>query len=169
MRRAKQQLRGEEAEAILARNTSGVLACAGDDGYPYAVPVSYVYADGTVYFHCAKSGHKLDALLAEPKCSFCVVDADDVLPEKLTTNFRSAIAFGRARITGDAEKVAVIRLLAEKYSADYPEKIEAEIASAISRMEVVAIEVEHLTGKEGAERAKAHAKRGAQAKAHELS
>jgi nitroimidazol reductase NimA-like FMN-containing flavoprotein (pyridoxamine 5'-phosphate oxidase superfamily) len=169
MRRAKQQLSIEETEAILARSTSGVLACAGDDGYPYAVPVSYVYAEGTIYFHCAKSGHKLDALLAEPKCSFCVIDADDVLPEKFTTDFRSAIAFGRARLLVDAEKLAAIRLLAEKYSADYPEAIEEEIANGLSRTEVIAVEVEHLTGKEGIESVRARANRGDQAKAHDVS
>ncbi len=169
MRRAGQQLPGEETEAILARNTSGVLACAGDDGYPYAVPVSYVYANGTIYFHCAKAGHKLDALLAEPKCSFCVVDADVVLPERFTTDFRSAIAFGRARLLKDAEKLAALRLLAEKYSADYPEEIDKKIASSISRTEVIAIEVEHLTGKEGIESVRTRVKCGDSAETHDVS
>lgn len=169
MRRAGQQLPDEETEAILARNASGVLACAGDDGYPYAVPVSYVYANGTIYFHCAKAGHKLDALLAEPKCSFCVIDADVVLPERFTTDFRSAIAFGRAHLLKDAEKLAALRLLAEKYSADYPEEIDKKIASGISRTEVIAIEVEYLTGKEGIESVRTRVKRGDSAETHDVS
>lgn len=163
MRRSKQQLSDEETREILARNTSGVLACAGDDGYPYAVPVSYVFADGTIYFHCARSGHKLAALLAEPKCSFCVIDADDVIPQKLTTAYRSAIAFGRARVLTGDEKLAALRLFCEKYSSDYPEETEAEIASGFSRMEMIAVEVEHLTGKEAIELTKAHIKRAGQA------
>lgn len=53
MRRVRQQLPPEEAEEILRTATAGVLAVAGDDGYPYAVPVSYVYAGGKIYFHSA--------------------------------------------------------------------------------------------------------------------
>ena len=60
MRRNKQQLSRAECEEILRRAASGVLAVSGDGGYPYAVPLSYVYEDGKLWFHCALSGHKLD-------------------------------------------------------------------------------------------------------------
>ena len=36
MRRSKQELPRQETEAILRRGTSGVLAVAGEDGWPYA-------------------------------------------------------------------------------------------------------------------------------------
>ncbi|MBR2286818.1 MAG: pyridoxamine 5'-phosphate oxidase family protein, partial [Clostridia bacterium] len=52
MRRIAQQLEKEESEQILRDATSGVLAVYGDDGYPYTVPVSHVYQDGKIYFHC---------------------------------------------------------------------------------------------------------------------
>ena len=79
MRRKNQALSREEAAAVLDRALSGVLALSGDDGYPYAVPISYVYDGGKLYFHCAKSGHKLDALQRNPKASFCVVDQDQIV------------------------------------------------------------------------------------------
>ena len=97
MRRKKQVLSKEECELVLERGTSGVLAVLGEGGYPYAVPLSYVYADGKIVFHCAKQGHKLDAIAKNDKVSFCVVDLDDIQPERYTTYFRSVIAFGRAR------------------------------------------------------------------------
>lgn len=62
MRRKRQQLTEAECIDILMENTSGVLAVCGDNGYPYAVPLSYVYDNGSLYFHCARSGHKLDAI-----------------------------------------------------------------------------------------------------------
>ena len=62
MRRNKQLLPLEECVEILNRGTSGVLAVTGDDDYPYAVPLSYVYYDNKIYFHGAKTGHKLDAV-----------------------------------------------------------------------------------------------------------
>ena len=55
----------------------------GDDDYPYAVPLSFAYDDGRLYFHVAKSGHKLDALRRNPKASFCIIEQDKVVPEKI--------------------------------------------------------------------------------------
>ena len=62
MRRKRQQLSEEESIGILQRATSGTLALLGDNGYPYAIPISYVYSDGNLYFHSALSGHKVDAI-----------------------------------------------------------------------------------------------------------
>lgn len=104
MRRKGQQLSAEECIEILNRGTSGVLALEGDDGYPYAVPLSYVYEDGRLYFHCATSGHKLDAIRQNPKASFCVVDQDQVVPKEYTSYFKSVIAFGTMGILEDAAK-----------------------------------------------------------------
>ena len=88
MRRKKQILSEEETAEVLNRGTSGVLALLGDDDYPYAVPVSYVYCDSKLYFHGAKSGHKIDAVKKCDKASFCVIDRDDVVPEEYTTYFK---------------------------------------------------------------------------------
>src|SRR5574344_2695673 len=82
MRRKKQQLSIEQVEKILKQNTSGVLAVFGDDGYPYAVPLSYVYTNSKIYFHGAKEGHKLDSIKNNEKVSFCVIDKDEIVPEK---------------------------------------------------------------------------------------
>lgn len=73
MRRSRQQLRLSESRAILERGTCGVLALAGDGGYPYALPMSYAYREGKIYFHAARTGHKIDAIARCPKASFCVV------------------------------------------------------------------------------------------------
>jgi len=76
MRRFRQQLTNEQCIEILKQATSGVLAVLGDDNYPYAVPLSHVYADGHLYFHSALQGHKVDAIRAHEKCSFCVIAKD---------------------------------------------------------------------------------------------
>lgn len=78
MRRKKQALSLAECARILYRGTSGVLALSGDGGYPYAVPMSYVYDGEKLFFHSAGSGHKLDAIRRDPKASFCVIDCDRV-------------------------------------------------------------------------------------------
>lgn len=149
MRRKKQLLPPGEAEEILRSGSHGVLAVSGDDGWPYAVPLSYVYSDGRLYFHCAKSGHKLDAVRRSDKVSFCVVGQDKVVPEAFTTYYRSAIAFGRARVVEDAqERHAAMLLLGRKYSPGFPaEEVEATVAREDAALCVLALDVEHLTGK----------------------
>ena len=81
MRRAKQRLSPEESLAILEKGSSDVLAL-WDGEEPYAVPLSYVYHQGKLYFHCARAGRKLEAARTCPKASFCVVAVDHVIPEK---------------------------------------------------------------------------------------
>lgn len=111
-RRFKQLLSIEETVAVLNKGTSGVLAVIGDDGYPYTVPLSYVYCDSKIYFHSANRGHKIDAINQNSKVSFCVIDKDEVIQEEYTTYFRSAIAFGKARIIeDDTEKRAADKML----------------------------------------------------------
>lgn len=151
MRRKRQMLSAKESEEILRRMTNGTLALHGDGGYPYAVPVSYVYSNGRIYFHTATQGHKVDALMRNDKVSFCVVEQDDVKPAEFTTYFRSVIAFGKARIlTDETEKRAALQLLADKYSSGMP-GLEAEIAKGFRHLLMVEIDIEHLTGKESIE------------------
>lgn len=93
------------------------MAVSGDDDYPYAIPISYVYDDTKLYFHSAKSGHKLDAIKRNSKVSFCVIDQDQVVPEEYTSYFRSVILFGKMRILEDEqEKRSAIEMLAIKYA-----------------------------------------------------
>lgn len=150
MRRFRQALPEEECVEILTRNTSGVLALSGDEGYPYAVPLSYVYDSGKIYFHCAKEGHKLDAVKREPKASFCVIDRDDVLPERFTTRYKSVIAFGRACVMAEDEMRPAIEKLAEKYSPGVHGR-GGEIDREWNRLCMIELEIEHMTGKEAIE------------------
>lgn len=153
MRRSKQQLTEAACVEILEKNTSGVLAVSGDEGYPYAVPLSYVYHDHKIYFHCAKSGHKLDAINDCDKVSFCVIDQDLIVPEKYTTYFRSVIAFGRASVMTDELEIRdAIERLAIKYApGDSKENRDAAIQRESAAMCMVKIDVEHMTGKEAIE------------------
>lgn len=153
MRRKEQALSSEVCAEVLDRGTSGVLALAGDGGYPYAVPMSYIYDSGKIYFHCAPVGHKLDAIQSSDKASFCVIDQDQILPEKFTTCFRSVIAFGRVRVLKeDGERKTALEKLAGKYSPGVsPEKTREEIQGAWSRVCLLELVVEHLSGKEAIE------------------
>ena len=127
-----------------------MLATVDADGWPYAVPLNYLYKDGRIVVHCGPEGHKMDALRNEPRVSFCVVGKSHVLPEKFTDAYRSAIAFGHARIVEDErELVDLCTELALKYSSDFADEIPAEIERFARLLTIVVIDVEHLTGKKG--------------------
>ncbi|MBS3956002.1 MAG: pyridoxamine 5'-phosphate oxidase family protein [Clostridiales bacterium] len=148
MRRRRQLLPEEETVAMLDAATSGVLAVMGEDGYPYAVPLSFAYEDGSLYFHSSRAGHKLDAIAHSDKASFCVIADDDVVQSTFTTHFRSVIVFGRIGVLSDDERRRhALMLLAEKYSPDYLDDAAAEIERSWNRMCVLELVVEEMTGK----------------------
>ena len=151
MRRTRQEISREENEAVLARGSHGILSLMQPNGYPYALPISYVYEDGTIYMHCAKSGAKIDALNHCDKASFCVVDQDEVIPERFSTNYRSVIAFGTVSIVKDEQtRQHAFEALAKRYSpTESEEKRNAEIASGKNHAEILALQIEKLSGKIG--------------------
>ena len=151
MKRGKQLLSKEDTTAVMGRCTNGVLACLGDDGYPYAVPLSYIYINNRIYFHSAKAGHKIDAISKNPKVSFAVIDEDTIAAEKYTSFFRSVIAFGKARIAEGAERLEAFEALVEKYSGDQPEEAKQKEIARCTHAYIIAIDVEHITGKEAIE------------------
>lgn len=155
MRRFKQALSLEENRQILERGTSGVLAVAGDNDYPYAVPLSFVYdaENSRLCFHCAKSGHKLDAIKRNCKASFCVIDQDQIVPEKYTSYFRSVIVFGKICILEDEnQKRNALEQLALKYApADEEVNRQKAIHKDYNSVCILALQIEHMTGKEAIE------------------
>ena len=152
MRRKRQELAQKESIAILQKATSGTLALLGDNGYPYAVPISYVYHEGKLYFHSAVEGHKVDAIRQCDKASFCVIEQDEVHPEKYTTFFRSIIAFGKIHIIEDeTEKLQMARMLGNRYNPDQDEALQKELENGLARMLMIRFDIEHLTGKEAKE------------------
>ena len=150
MRRGKQNLTREAAEKILREGEFGVLALSGDDNYPYAVPINYAVEGNKIFFHSAKTGHKLDAIKNNDKVSFCVVGRHEVIAEEFTTYFSSAIAFGRIKIVeddADPDKLRGLELLADKYSSTASSERREKELGRLSALVVPVMTIEHLTGK----------------------
>lgn len=152
MRRNRQLLSDDRAISILQNGKTGVLAVLGDNDYPYTVPVNYVYFNNRIYIHCAKTGHKIDAINKHQKVSFCVVSKDDIIQEKYTTYFESVVAFGKARLLDDYSEIKqAVTILAEKYCPDFADGIEKEVEREIPAVAVIEIEIDYLTGKQAKE------------------
>ena len=119
--RKSKKLPLEECIALLERETRGVLSVAGDEGYPYGMPMNHFYnaADGCIYFHCGRRGHRLDALQRSDKVSFCVCEGGVREGDGWALTVRSVIVFGRVAIVDDENEVRRIAdPLCRKFTQD---------------------------------------------------
>ena len=151
MRRFKQQISDEECIRILKEQPRGVLSMLGDNGYPYGIPLDHWYseADNKLYFHCAKIGHKIDAVTACDKVSYCVMDEGYRKDGEWALNINSVVIFGRMRVVDDTEdelkrKIAVG--LCQKFTDDEA-FLQKELTHAMSRAAFLELTPEHMTGK----------------------
>ncbi len=154
VRKKKNEISAEAAKTLLCHARRGVLAVQGDDGYPYAIPVNYLYDESArkIYFHGARAGHKVDALRACDKVCFTVLSDEIIRDESWAPYMQSAVVFGRCRLLESGpEALALIKRLAMKY---YPDErlAEEEIAASDKAVQMYEITIEHLSGKEVQER-----------------
>ncbi len=150
LRRKSRAISDEEAKSLLAEGRRATLAVNGDDGYPLALPVNYLYDEqaGCIYFHGAKSGHKVDALKRSDKVCFTVWGNEHHKEGEWAPYVQSAVVFGRCHLVADAEQTrSRVRELALKY---YPtvEEVDAVLEKEIAGVQLYEIKIEHLTGKQ---------------------
>lgn len=147
MRKKQREITEEESIEILNNGEYGILATIGENGYAYATPLSYVYYNNAIYFHCAVEGSKLDNIRYNEKVSFCVVGKTKVLADKFSTEYESAIVFGRASIVEKEAKIGILTAIIEKYSPDFKKEGLEYIERASGATSVVKIEIDRITGK----------------------
>ena len=147
--RKKQALVPDECIQILQNEPRGVLSLIGDGGYPYGIPINHYYCEenGHIYFHSGKSGHKIDALRACDKASFCVYDSGYRNEGEWALNIKSVIVFGRIQIVENFdEAMDICRKLCYKFTSD-SDYIEKEIATSGKNTLCFKLIPEHITGK----------------------
>ena len=149
MRRFKQQITEEECVQILREQPRGVLSMIGDDGYPYGIPLDHWFSEeaNKLYFHCAKVGHKIDAITACDKVSYCVMDEGFRRDGEWALNINSVVVFGRMRIVEDEEKKREICTNLVRKFTDDEEYLQKELANAFPRVNCLELAIEHMTGK----------------------
>lgn len=151
MRRKDRQLSEQAAREILGRGLYGVLSTVGMDGMPYGIPISYAVEGDTIYFHCAKSGHKTQNLAHEPRASFCVVGGC-VQPvfenDSFTCNYESAVVCGTVRLVEEPEeKRRALLLLSERYFPACMDKAGDIVEQGLPHVTVYALTMERVSGK----------------------
>ena len=147
--RKEKQLPVEACVRLLEKETRGVLSVLGDDDYPYGMPMNHWYdrADGSLYFHSGRAGHRLDALKRHDKASFCIYDRGRRGEGEWAWEVDSVVVFGRIEIVDDLERVADITAkLSRKFTQDEA-YIKREIELYASQTLLLRLIPEHLCGK----------------------
>lgn len=132
---------------MLSSAWRGILSVHGDNGYPYGVPVNFLYSEGKIYFHCAKAGHKLDAVRANDKVCFTVLSEPVRNPGEWWNCFTSVICFGHiAEVTDKQEADRLLRLIGAKF---FPEgyDLEKDMRNNAPNALVMEITIDHISGK----------------------
>ena len=149
-RRKNKEISLETSKDLLRSSRRGVLSVNGDNGYPYAIPINYLYDEknNKIIFHSSKVGHKVDSLKKSDKVCFTVYGNETIKEENWAPFLQSVVIFGRCRfIEKDEEIIRLVKQFALKY---YPneEMVNKEIVSSGMNVQIFEIEIEHLSGKE---------------------
>ena len=143
------QISDAECVDILCNETRGVLSVNGDDGYPYAMPMNHFYnsEDGCIYFHCGKSGYRVEALRKSDKVSFCVTEQGNKFNNDWAYTVRSVVVFGRIEIIDDITLISdITRKLSYKFTSDET-YIQNEIDRYAKATLILKLIPEQITGK----------------------
>ncbi len=138
------------AHELLKTERRGVLAVNGDDGYPYAVPVNFLFDENEnkIYIHGSKFGHKNESIKKCDKVCFTVYGSEQIKKEEWAPFLTSVVIFGRCRLPEQSDKTAeTLKKLATKY---YPDEnsVNEEIAKFGAGVQMYEITIEHITAKE---------------------
>ena len=154
LRRIKKAISPEEAKMLLKTERRGVFAVIGDEGYPYAVPVNFLYDEAAekIYFHGSAVGHKADSLKKNDKICFTVYGNETIGEEAWAPYMQSVVIFGRCRLVDNREEVVShVRDFAMKYFPS-AEAVEEELSAYKAVVQLYEITIEHMSGQQIQER-----------------
>lgn len=144
----KNEIDENEIDKLLNSCRRGVLAVNGDDGYPYCLPINYLYVkeENKIYFHSSKIGHKVDSLEKSDKVSFTICGKEEYHESTWAPYVKSVIVFGRCHKVNEDKLLEVLKRFALKYYPSEP-LVDEEINRSIKAVRMYQIDIEHLSGK----------------------
>ena len=153
MIRFKQKLTEDECKDILNSASHGVLSLVDSDSCAYGVPLNFVFDGEYIFFHCAKRGFKTDCINNNKNASFCVVAQDNIVPDELTSYFKSVIVRGEIKIETDEDrKLYALDILCKKYTGGgMPVSGINSASECVKRAEILTLSCSEITGKQAKE------------------
>jgi len=151
----KRGISEEDAYHFLKHGKVAHVATVGEDGFPYVIPLVYVYEEGNkLYLHIGniRESHFWSNIDKNPKVSVEVSEMGDVHPGKKyacqsALVYTSVVLFGNIkRIEDDAQKEWFFDRLLEKYG-DPEWTFERKGYPALPKIELFEVEIDTITGK----------------------
>lgn len=169
MRRKDREMDHEFGLGVIDKARYAVMTTLGPEGLPYSFPISIARRGNCLYVHSALEGRKIENLRHNDWVTLVFV-GDTRVPEplkpgeyealkasnqlaqlvanKFTTEFESAIATGRAHfVTDPQEQMEGLRVLCEKLTPLHMAYFEDAVTSGLTRTAVIRVEIESLTAK----------------------
>lgn len=137
----------ERLKDLLKNAEYGIISTVGEEGHPYGFPMSYVYMDDAIYFHCGMNGHKIKNMDFNNKVSMTIMGKTNLVPELLDTNYESIILFGSVGLVPSEEKILALREIVKKYAPDFVKEGDLSIDDDHHITSVYKIRIDHITGK----------------------
>lgn len=144
MNKENRQMNEARLNEVIKNANHGILSVNGDDGFPYAVPVNYVYEDGKIYIHSAKYGYKIDAIRENNKVCFTIIISSKVIPEKFTAAYQSIIS----SVTDETKRRHILEQYIYNMAPNNIENGMKFVDACIKRTELLQIDITEITGKE---------------------
>jgi len=121
-RMKQHQLFNTEIDEILKNEHIGRIATHNENGFPYIVPVHYIFYEEKIYIHGLIKGQKISNLIRNNKVGFEVDEMGDIIPDNdnpcdTNTVFKSVIILGTAKMIDDRDvKEKILRVIVDKYT-----------------------------------------------------
>jgi nitroimidazol reductase NimA-like FMN-containing flavoprotein (pyridoxamine 5'-phosphate oxidase superfamily) len=153
LRRADRAMTHEQALRALERGFAGRLATVSADGYPYCVPLLYVWAEDRLFLHGTSAhGHLRTNIEREPRACFEIDEPGGVFDYgrfecDSGLAFESVILFGQVRI---AEEIATKQRFCERLMEKYGKPNSIRPKNFFPRLDAITVYmliVERITGK----------------------
>lgn len=170
MRRKDREMSKEFALELIDRCAYGTLSTVDLEGQPFAIPLSLVRKENTLYFHSARQGKKVE--IFEQNKQVCITfvgevkvpnlytntELDDILQDETqasmlarkvyTTEFESAMVFGSVtKVEVEEEQIETLRLICEKYTPHKMKYFDMAIKVGLCRTQIYSVEIECITAK----------------------
>ena len=149
MRRSEKEITDRSAIEAVIRQSVVCRLGLSDGDQPYVVPLSFGYEDGSLYFHAAQEGRKMDVIGKNNRVCFEFDVNAEVIEDREACGwgmaYQSVIGFGQASILDDPdEKRYALGVIMRQYSDrsfSFPE-------GPVEATAVIRVAIESMTGKQ---------------------
>ena len=154
LRRAEKRMETEKALEFVRQASTGRLATIGQDGYPYCIPLLFVWMENSIFLHGTNAvGHLRRNIDHSARVCFEVDETGEVFDYgrfecDSGIAFRSVVIFGNIHVVDEtAVKQAFCERLIEKYGKPASTRPK-NFFPRLDWISVYRLDIERISGKE---------------------